>query len=265
MEHELLKKIKSYNERHGLMYDKVMRTYLIDGEFANLSVTKLTKFNDSVMHIPYLSIYAVIGSNYHTIIEKVLKKEYIDYEKLISNYKKEIEALDMNILNMKEKARKEYEDTKKTYIFKKVDYTNLKLWKSFENKVKRKFKNYTLIGSEITVLDRWKKVVGIVDLLVERKGKIYIFDFKTSKDISLNHLMQINIYKKILKSNYKIDVDVMNLTKIDKTNGRMKDTKVTSISDSIWTHLPKDCWIPPTSFGKFDPMQIEANNNSGLF
>lgn len=189
MEYELLKKIKFYNERYGFMYDKVMRIYLIDGEFVNLLVIKLIKFNDSVMYIFYLFIYVVIGLNYYIIIEKVLKKEYIDYEKLISNYKKEIEVLDMNIFNMKEKVRKEYEDIKKIYIFKKVDYINLKLWKFFENKVKRKFKNYILIGSEIIVLDRWKKVVGIVDLLVERKGKIYIFDFKISKDISLNYLM----------------------------------------------------------------------------
>lgn len=46
----------------------------------------------------------------------------------------------------------------------------------------------------------------------------------------------------------------MNLIKIDKINGRMKDIKVISISDLIWIYLFKDCWILFILFGKFDFM-----------
>lgn len=245
--HPLLLKIENYNQKHGLVRDKDLKAYLVNGEFCNLSVTRFTTFNPPSF-VPFLDVYGIIGTLYHEVVEMVLKGQEIDFKALENKYKETIDNLDYDKTNMKKWELEVYEELKETYMFKMMKY-DAKLFKRFAGKVKRKFKKYTLIGSEIVIFDRWKKVVGIVDLLVEYKGKIFIFDFKTSKDIGLSHLMQINVYKKMLKSNYRIDVDYINVTKIQRETGVMKDTKISDISDTIWNNLPKDCWLPPTDFG----------------
>lgn len=69
--------------------------------------------------------------------------------------------------------------------------------------------------AELKVTDGYNH--GKFDLVVKTKNDEYIIiDYKTSKNLGINYMLQINIYRKILSDIYKIDTVSEFLIKIDK-------------------------------------------------
>ncbi len=84
-------------------------------------------------------------------------------------------------------------------------YLNEKDFKNIENRVLKLFENEFFskitknasFDKELSLI--YKNELKIIDLLVQKDKKFYIFDYKTTKDELQEHIYQVNYYKKAIK------------------------------------------------------------------
>ncbi|RXK13315.1 recombinase RecB [Halarcobacter mediterraneus] len=68
----------------------------------------------------------------------------------------------------------------------------------------------------------YKDELKIIDLLVEKDGKYYIFDYKTTKDELQEHIEQVNFYKEAIKSIVSSDEVYSYIIYLNENNIKLK-------------------------------------------
>ena len=128
-------------------------------------------------------------------------------------------------------------------------YNNYKVWKdhliSTGNKIDK------IIGTEIPVVCPWYG--GTIDCIMVINGATYIIDFKTSKQISLNYILQVCAYAWIVNANYSDicpKIDGVGILRFDKRyEGQFEEYFVTaSLNQPLWDHYTNTFWSICNSF-----------------
>ena len=90
--------------------------------------------------------------------------------------------------------------------------------KTMFNKFKKfwKKRNFEIVETEKTYYSDELDVCGTLDVLVKRKGKIGILDFKTSKDFYPDMPVQIHTYKKLVEDPTKHKIEFLAVINIPK-------------------------------------------------
>ena len=79
-----------------------------------------------------------------------------------------------------------------------------------------KKRNFEIVETEKTYYSDELDVCGTLDVLVKRKGKIGILDFKTSKDFYPDMPVQIHTYKKLVEDSTKHKIEFLAVINIPK-------------------------------------------------
>ncbi len=90
--------------------------------------------------------------------------------------------------------------------------------KTMFNKFKKfwKKRNLEMLETEKTYYSDELDVCGTLDVLVKRKGKVGILDFKTSKDFYPDMPVQIHTYKKLVEDSTKHKIEFLAVINIPK-------------------------------------------------
>ena len=90
--------------------------------------------------------------------------------------------------------------------------------KTMFNKFKKfwKKRNFEIVETEKTYYSDELDVCGTLDVLVKRKGKIGILDFKTSKDFYPDMPVQIHTYKKLVEDSTDHKIEFLAVINIPK-------------------------------------------------
>jgi hypothetical protein len=139
-----------------------------------------------------------IGTIVHTTIDEYLSNIYIT--------KSSVEYL-VNYDNI--------EEDYKSSVFKAFE--NFKLWEAKLNEYGAKIEE--VVGLEIPVTCPW--FGGTIDAIVKINGAYYIIDFKTSKNISSEYILQVSSYMWIINNGYAPGlphIDGIGIIRVDKSN-----------------------------------------------
>ena len=79
-----------------------------------------------------------------------------------------------------------------------------------------KKRNFEIVETEKTYYSDELDVCGTLDVLVKRKGKVGILDFKTSKDFYPDMPVQIHTYKKLVEDSTKHKIEFLAVINIPK-------------------------------------------------
>ena len=146
-----------------------------------------------------------IGSIVHELIDEYLIEKYINNNP-VDNF-----TVDYNLYS------KDYRDN----IFNCIE--NFKLWDKNLEKYNSRIEE--VVGVEIPVTCPWYG--GTIDAIVKINGAYYIIDFKTSKNISFNYLVQVSAYMWIINNGYSPNlpmIDGIGIIRVDKScYGRYED------------------------------------------
>lgn len=226
---EILKKHKLW----GVKYTGgEFHIYTLKGQPMNRSVSDLVNIAEANLGAIDKK-YAEIGTAFHKVIENVANGrdfEPIEEDIVIENFNKG----------------------------EKIGETrcNNKLLMKFRSKCLRKWANHEFIASECQIIDKRKRVPGTLDLITrDKSGKVILWDFKTAKEVTLNHVLQLNIYKRICRVNYKKElpnIDKIICCTIDRKTGNMKNHQIIDISNTIWEKLPPLAWEYKHDFESFN-------------
>ena len=156
---------------------------LLDKPFLVKWANKLGKQGIDVTE--YTANTALLGTLIHSIIESHITQEPID----LTNYKEK----DINIAE---------------HIF----YNNYIPWE--------KEHNVELIFCEKVLVSEIYRFGGIIDFYCKLDGKYTVVDFKTSKSISDEHILQVSSYIQLLKENgYEVEqLLILNVKKEKDSN-----------------------------------------------
>ena len=93
--------------------------------------------------------------------------------------------------------------TRYSNFLKEVDFLDIK--NRINLFIENKFFNSIIYDSEFISEQSlvYKNEIKIIDLLVYKDGKYYIFDYKTTKEKSHEHVKQVSYYKKAIKEIFK--------------------------------------------------------------
>lgn len=83
------------------------------------------------------------------------------------------------------------------------------------------YKDYNLIGIEVVLEDEY--ICGRADLILEKEGIHYIFDFKSSEDIYLSQVLQLLAYKKMY---WPCKIGIINLETEKETIIELEDEEI---------------------------------------
>lgn len=221
--------------------------YTIKGEFMNKSVSDIVNIAEANLDA-IKKEYAEIGTAFHKVIEDVANGrdfEPIEEDIVVENFSKGEKTGETRCDN--------------------------KLLMKFRSKCLRKWANHEFIASECQIIDKRKRVPGTLDLITrDKSGKVILWDFKTAKEVTLNHVLQLNIYKRICRVNYKKElpnIDKIICCTIDRKTGNMKNHQIIDISNTIWEKLPplaweaKGVWETYDNFGETKQETKEVDND----
>ena len=133
-------------------------------------------------------------------------------------------GIDRNLID--ENTGKTYQGVKST-LSKKVKKWNYYWRQTLNNKNLEKYNSRIeeVVGVEIPVTCPWYG--GTIDAIVKINGAYYIIDFKTSKNISFNYLVQVSAYMWIINNGYSPNlpmIDGIGIIRVDKScYGRYED------------------------------------------
>lgn len=91
------------------------------------------------------------------------------------------------------------------------NYLNKNDFNLIENSIVNLIQNkkfLQIVGNSICKKEQaliYNNELKIIDLLVEKNNEFFIFDYKTTKEQSIEHELQVNHYKKAIKEIYKVD------------------------------------------------------------
>ena len=128
-------------------------------------------------------------------------------------------------------------------------YNNYKAWKqhllSTGNVINK------IIGTEVPVVCPWYG--GTIDCIMVINGATYIIDFKTSKQISLEYILQVCAYAWIINTNYSnicSKIDGFGILRFDKRyEGQFEEYFVTANTNpELWNYYTGAFWSVCNSF-----------------
>lgn len=189
---------------------EVFSTYTYNG----IQIPRVTKIIDSVMNREYLITWALglgkygyynekdfatsVGQKVHDLIEYYLQNGYKDKD--VDYYRK---------------------SPRQAPVIERA-YNNFKDW--FEHLINTGNK-FELIGLEIPVSCPY--YAGTIDCICRINGVTYILDFKTSKKISYEYILQVCAYKWIIDHGfmpeYNFHIDGIGIIRVDKEICRNED------------------------------------------
>lgn len=206
------KKIEEKNT--GLTFDEKEHLYFFNGKLLNRSISSISNISNKDIKIHNLNEYAQFGTAVHEVIERWAKgKEQKDYG---TN-----ESTHITITTSK----------------KIIKFTNQQRDKLIKN-CEKLFYGGTIVLSEAQILDRRREAVGTADFGIQKNNELILIDFKTSSKLMLNHIVQLNLYKRTLKVNYGINYDKLKIVKIDRETMELTPYGITDVSETIWQSLP---------------------------
>lgn len=140
-------------------------------------------------HIEYRDEATTIGTYVHEFIERYIKyNEYPDFDNIHHNIK-------YKVINA---------------------FTAFTKWWSIINK-----SEYKILMQEHELVCEY--FGGTLDLLIEINNKIYLVDFKTSKQPNFKYTLQLSAYMYILKRLYNIEVDGCILLMLNKQSSDFRE------------------------------------------
>ena len=98
---------------------------------------------------------------------------------------------------------------------------------------------------------------GTADLVLEYNNKIYLLDFKTGKNLSFKHFLQLSIYKYMLETYYNIRIDCVGIIRLDKSFIAYKDS-ILDLSNEENIKYINQC--TQTFFALFNAYRYRLNN-----
>lgn len=192
--------------------------------YNDIPVPRVTKIIDNVMNREFLISWALglgkygyynekdfatsVGSKVHDMIEYFLK---FGSDKEVDYYKR---------------------SPKQAPVVERA-YNNFKDW--YEHLINTG-NTFELIGLEIPVSCPY--YAGTLDCLARINGAVYLLDFKTSKKISYEYIIQVCAYKWVLDNGFIKDlphIDGIGIIRVDKEINRYEDLFLnTFIPDQNW-------------------------------
>lgn len=175
-------------------------------EYNNKLIPRVTRIIDAVMNRDYLISWAVSIGKYAYYAEK-------EYATSIGS---KVHALIEYYLESggQDKEHEYYRKSPKQAPIIERAYNNFKDW--FEHLVNTGNK-FELIGLEIPVICPY--YAGTLDCLARINGAVYLLDFKTSKKISYEYLVQVCAYKWIIDNGFAPGlphIDGVGIIRVDK-------------------------------------------------
>jgi ATP-dependent exoDNAse (exonuclease V) beta subunit len=181
-----LNNIEEVNAKLGLTFDVERHIYEFNGGKCKLSATRVVNDFD-FSAIKNLAYYQETGTTVHAVMEDMANVEL-----------GKLEAFEEN-----------------DFLLRKIQKNAKKLFQQYR----------PLIAEQILVHPRLS-LGGMIDLLCEKDGKLWIIDYKTSSMITDSHRRQLNLYRQILARIYDVHVEGLVLVKICKKSGEFKQTRV---------------------------------------
>ena len=87
--------------------------------------------------------------------------------------------------------------------------------------------NFEVIWTEKTFTNKELNVGGCPDVLVKKHGKYILIDFKTSKKIYGDHLIQLGAYSELIKLEDGIEIDEAIIVRFPKDDDQTQIKKFT--------------------------------------